>query len=246
VWVGVGIAVMACAGVGVGLKLVSEQLPHRQQEALETVVALVAVAVVTWMIFWMRRHARGLRRELESSAGTALATGSVLALVGMAFFAVIREGFETAVFLLAAFDASSRPLAAGGGALLGVLAAVALGWGIYRGGVRIDLARFFRVTSVVLVLVAAGLVASGLHTAHEAAWLETFQRQVLDLEWLVEPGSVRAALLTGMLGLQPHPVEAEVAGYALYAIPMLLVVLWPRGLRPFRRAAVPSAAGGTR
>src|SRR6478752_4627410 len=123
-WVWLGVAL--CAGVGVGLKLVSEQLPYRQQEGLETVVALVAVGMVTFMIFWMRKHARGLKRELEGHAGAALAAGGVLALIAMAFFAVIREGFETAVFLLAAFDASTRPAAAGGGALLGVLVAVAL------------------------------------------------------------------------------------------------------------------------
>ena len=250
VWVGVGIAVAICVGVGVGLKLVSEQLPYRQQEGLETVVALVAVGMVTFMIFWMRKHARGLKRELQESAGAALAAGSVLALIGMAFFAVIREGFETSVFLLAAFDASSRPLAAGGGAVLGVLVAVVLGWGIYRGGVKVNLARFFRVTSVVLVLVAAGLVASAIHTAHEAAWLNGWQTQVMNLEWLVAPGSVRSALLTGMLGLQPRPVVAEVAGYLLYAIPMLLVVLWPRGLRiRLRRQEapqeVPAALGPT-
>jgi high-affinity iron transporter len=245
VWAGVAIAVAICAAVGIGLKVLSQELPQRQQEGLETVVAVVAVGMVTFMIFWMRRHARGLKRELEGSARAALAAGSVLALVGMAFFAVLREGFETAVFLLAAFDASTRPLAAGGGALLGVVVAVVLGWGIYRGGVRINLARFFRVTSVVLVLVAAGLLASAAHTAHEAAWLNSFQDQVLNLEWLVAPGSVRSALLTGMLGLQPRPVVAEVTVYLLYAIPMLLVVLWPRDWRVrFRRhQEAPPAVG---
>ncbi len=244
VWAGVALAIGICVAVGVGLKLLSEQLPYRQQEGLETVVALVAVAAVTFMVFWMRKHGRGLKRELETSAGAALAAGSVLALIAMAFFAVIREGFETAVFLLAAFDASTRPAAAGGGAVLGLLVAVALGWGIYRGGVKINLARFFRVTSVVLVLVAAGLVASAIHTAHEAAWLEAWQSQVFDLEWLVAPGSVRSALLTGMLGLQPRPVAAEVSGYLLYAVPMLLVILWPRSLRArLRRGEAQSALG---
>jgi high-affinity iron transporter len=189
----------------------------------------------------MRRHARDLRRSLEHEALAALARGSAVALVAMAFFAVIREGFETAVFLLAAFDATTSPIAAGTGALLGVLLAAALGWGIYRGGVRIDLARFFRVTGVVLVLVAAGLVASALHTAHEAGWLNGLQAQALDLRWLVDPGSVRSALLTGMLGLQPQPTVGEVGGYLLYAVPMLLFVLWPH-TRRVRRApqAVPS------
>ena len=93
---------------------------------------------------------------------------------------------------------------------------------------KINLARFFRVTSVVLVLVAAGLVASALHTAHEAGWLNSFQTQAVDLEWLVAPGSVRSALLTGMLGLQPRPGRRPRSpATSLYAIPMLLVVLWP-------------------
>ena len=239
-WAGVALAVAISIGVGVGLRLLSEQLPYRQQEGLETVVGFLAVGVVTFMIFWMRKHARGLRRELERSAGAAIATGSVLALVGMAFFAVIREGLETAVFLVAAFDASTKPVATGSGAVLGILLAALLGWGIYRGGVKIDLARFFRLTSVVLVLVAAGLVASALHTAHEAAWLNTLQAQALDLEWLVEPGSVRSALLTGMVGLQPRPVVAELAGYLLYAIPMLFVVLWPGGRRRLHPATPPA------
>src|SRR5262245_36074438 len=231
VWVGVALAVAICAGVGIGLKVVSEQLPYQQQEGLETVVALVAVGVVTFMIFWMRKHARGLKRELEGSAGAALAAGSVLALIAMAFFAVIREGFETAVFLLAAFDASTRPLAAGGGALLGVLVAVALGYGIYRGGVKINLARFFRLTSVVLVLVAAGLLASAMHTAHEAAWISSWQDEALDLTAVIRPGTTTSALVTGMLGIQPHPSVAELTGWLLYAIPMLAFVLWPAGAK---------------
>jgi high-affinity iron transporter len=230
VWAGVGLAVGICIAVAVGLAVLSRELPERGQEGLETVVGLVAVAAVTFMVFWMRRHARGLKHELEDGASAALARGSVAALVAMAFFAVIREGFETSVFLLAAFDASTRPVAAGGGALLGVVAAVALGWAIYRGGVRINLARFFRFTSVVLVLVAAGLVATAFHTGHEAGWITGLQSQAFDLEWLVAPGSLRSALLTSMLGLQPRPVVIEVLAYVAYAIPMLLAVLWPRAL----------------
>ena len=160
VWAGVALAAVLCVLVGIGLELLSRELPYRQQEGLETVVALVAVVAVTWMIVWMRRNGRRLRGDLERGVSAALARGSVVALVAMAFFAVIREGFESAVFLLAAFDASSSPVAAGGGALLGFAVAILLGWGIYRGGVRIDLVRFFRVTGVVLVLVAAGLLAS--------------------------------------------------------------------------------------
>ncbi|HEY7398456.1 MAG TPA: iron uptake system protein EfeO, partial [Gaiellaceae bacterium] len=230
-WLGVAAAVVLCVGIAVGLQLLDEDLPQAQQEGLETVVAAVAVAMVTFMILWMRRHARGLAGELRASAASALQRGSTLALVAMAFFAVVREGIETSVFLLAAFQASGNATAAGIGATLGVLVAVLLGYGIYRGGVRLNLARFFRVTGVALVLVAAGLVMSAIHTAHEATWLNSLQGKAVDLGWLVRPGTVVSSLLTGVLGLQPQPTVGEAAGWLLYAIPMLAIVLWPRGVR---------------
>lgn len=230
VWLGVAIAVVLCTAVGVALQLLDEQLPQRQQEQLETVIGVCAVGIVTFMIVWMRRHAARLRGEIERSAASALATGSVVGLVAMAFFAVLREGLETAVFLLAAFQESSSPLSAGFGALLGILTAVAISLGIYRGGVRIDLARFFKVTAIFLVLIAAGLLASAMHTAHEGGWVNSLQGQALDLSWLVVPGTVTASLLTGMLGLQPRPTDGEVLVYLLYAVPMLLFVLWPAQL----------------
>jgi high-affinity iron transporter len=242
VWIGVGIAIALCTAIGVGLQIANEQLPQRQQEQLETVVGLCAVGIVTFMIVWMRRHAAGLRAELEERAAAALAAGSVVGLVAMAFFAVLREGLETAVFLLAAFQAAGNSALAGLGALLGILTAVALGAGLYRGGIHINLARFFKVTAAFLVLIAAGLLATAVHTAHEAGWLNAFQGQALDLSWLVVPGTVTSSLLTGMLGLQPLPTDAAAAVYLLYAVPMLLYVLWPQSLR---RRRVP-AGGGTR
>jgi high-affinity iron transporter len=231
VWVGVLIAVLLCSGVGVGLQLLNQDLPQRQQEMLETVVGVCAVGIVTFMVVWMRRHARGMKAELEAHAAAALARGSVFALVGMAFFAVLREGLETAVFLLAAFQAAENELTAGLGALLGILTAIVIGAGLYRGGIRINLARFFRVTSVVLVVVAGGLLATAAHTAHEAAWLNNFQGQALDLSWLVVPGTVTSSLLTGMLGLQPLPTYAEAGIWLIYVVPMLLYVLWPQSRR---------------
>ncbi len=230
-WLGVGIAIVLCTAVGVGLDLIGEQLPQKEQEGLETVIGVVAVAAVTYMIVWMRRHARSIKGTLEGEAASALATGSTFALVGMAFLAVLREGFETSVFLLAAFQDSTDTTAAGAGAVLGLIAAVAIGLGLYRGGVRINLTRFFRFTGLILVFVAAGLLASAAHTGHEAGWINSFQSQALDLTWLVQPGTVSGALLTGMLGLQPTPTQIEVAVYLLYAVPMTLYVLWPDRLR---------------
>jgi FTR1 family protein len=247
-WVlaGVAAAVLLCAAAGVALHVLSRDLPQRQQEGLESVIAAIAVGMVTYMVVWMRRHSRQLKGQLESAAAGALAAGSATALVAMAFLAVLREGFETAVFLLAAFQEDGNARLAGLGAALGVAVAVALGYGIYRGGVRINLSKFFRATGVVLVLVAAGLVVSALHTAHEAGWLNVGQQPTLDLTGLVAPGSIRASLLTGMLGLQPKPVLIEVLGWLLYLLPVGCYVGWPAGRRtsrPLQAGAVVGAVG---
>ena len=229
VWTGVLAAVLICLAVGIALKIVSADLPQRQQEGLETIIGAVAVAMVTYMVVWMRRHSRDLKGQLEGAVGSALAHGSAKALVAMAFLAVLREGLETAVFLLAAFNASGNGATAGLGALLGVLVAAILGYGIYRGGVRINLSKFFRATGLVLVVVAAGLVMTALHTAHEAGWLNAGQDRVFDISWLVRNGSVQASLITGVLGIQPMPTVIEVVGWLLYLVPVGLYVAWPPG-----------------
>jgi high-affinity iron transporter len=233
-WAGVGIAVALCFGVAIALRVVGQELPETGQASLETAVGLVAVAAVSYMIVWMRRNARGIKATLEGSAASALATGSTTALVAMAFLAVLREGFETSAFLLAAFQDAADTTAAGAGAVIGLIAAIAIGLGIYRGGVRINLSRFFRLTGLVLVFVAAGLLATAVHTAHEAGWFNGLQGHALDLTWLVQEGTISGSLLTGMLGLQPTPTVGEVAVYVLYAVPMVLYVVWPDRLRPRR------------
>ncbi len=235
---GVAAAVTICALGGLALEVFSRNLPQRQQEGLETVIGILAVGMVTYMVIWMKEHARGLRGELESMAADALGgsgrAGS--AMVVMAGLAVLREGFETVVFLLAAFNESGSGAGAGIGAVSGIALSVVLGYGIYRGGVRINLSKFFRATGLVLVLVAGGLVVTALHTAHGAGWLDAGQYRLLDLSWLVRPGSVLASLLTGMLGIQPFPVLAEVLGWLLYVIPVGLFVAWPPGRAVPRRA----------
>jgi high-affinity iron transporter len=239
-WIGVGIAVTLCVGVAIVLRAIGESLPFRQREALEGTLALLAVAGVSYMVVWMRRHAKELKRQLEDHAERALVMGSTLALVGMAFFAVLREGLETAIFMLAAFQSSSDPLSTGLGATIGVVVAIALGYGLYKGGVRINLSRFFRVTGFVLVLVAAGLLASSVHEYAEAGVVSFGQAQALDISWLVRPNTALASLLTGMLGLQPTPTVAEVGAWLVYAVPMSLYVLWPHRPRRVEPAAVPT------
>ncbi len=242
-WIGVGVAIVLCSAVAVTLNVIGQDLPQQQQEGLETIIGLIAVSTISYMIVWMRRNARSIKATLEGEAASALATGSTMALVGMAFLAVLREGFETSVFLLAAFQDATDTAAAGVGAVLGLVAAVAIGLGLYRGGVRINLTRFFRVTGLILVFVAAGLLATAAHTAHEAGWINGLQGQALDLSWLVQPGTISGSLLTGMLGLQPAPTVIEVLVYALYALPMALYVVWPDRLRPrLRRPSVRTGA----
>jgi len=243
VWTGTGIAVAICIAIAVLLQVISSDLPQRGQEGLETVVGALAVCMVTYMIMFMRRHARDLKGELQGAAASALASGSSRALVVMAFLAVLREGFETAVFLLATFHASGDASTSWLGAVLGIVLAAVIGYGIYRGGIRLNLARFFRVTGFVLVVVAAGLVMTAFHTANEAGWLTVGQQQAFDLSWLVRPGTPLSSLLTGVLGIQPFPVWIEAIGWLAYLVPMAIIVAWP-SRRPGAgsRAARPATA----
>jgi high-affinity iron transporter len=239
VWGGVAVALAICAAVAVALNAVGRSLPSKQHEFLEGTLALVAVAGVTYMVVWMRRHSRDLKRQLEAHAESALVQGSVFALVAMAFLAVLREGLETAVFMLASFEGSSNPAATGTGAVLGVAVASGLGYAIYKGGVKINLSRFFRVTGFVLVLVAGGLLALAAHAFEEAGVLTAMTGRAVDLTWLVAPGTIRGSLLTGTLGFQPVPTIAEVVLWLVYVIPMGLYVVWPAG--PRRTTPAPAA-----
>jgi high-affinity iron transporter len=238
VWIGTATAVVICVGIAIALQVISSDLPQQQQEGLETVVGALAVCMVTYMIIFMRRHARDLKGDLEGAAASALASGS-RALVVMAFLAVLREGFETAVFLLATFHASGDATLSWVGAVVGILLAAVVGYAIYRGGVRLNLARFFRVTGLVLVVVAAGLVMTAFHTANEAGWLTVGQVQAFDLSWLVRPGTPVESLVTGVLGIQPYPVWIEVAAWIAYLVPMIIIVAWPASAR--RRPVAASA-----
>jgi high-affinity iron transporter len=160
----------------------------------------------------------------------------------MAFLAVLREGFETAVFLIAVIQNSASAGSATAGAVIGIVIAVGLGWGIYRGGVHLNLARFFKITGLVLAVVAAGLAMTAVHTAFEAGWLTSGQATAADLTWLVRPGTVLSSLITGVLGVQPKPTVSETIAWFVYAVPVIAYVAWPRH-RPARTAPRPEKAG---
>jgi high-affinity iron transporter len=226
-FIGVGLAILISIGVGLGLEVLSTSLPQRQQEMLETVIGAIAVVFVTTMIVWMNRHAFQMKGELEREAQQAINHGSSLALAGMAFLAVLKEGFETSVFLLAAIQASGGGrLWAVLGAVAGIAVAIGIGVGLYYGGLKLNLGRFFKVTGVFLVFIAAGLVLSSLRTAHEAGWITIGQQRVADLSSWMPTRSVLGALITGMFGIPTDPRLVEVLGWLFYAIPVLVIFLW--------------------
>ena len=224
-----GLAVLIGIAVGVALMVLEQALPQAQQEALETVIGVVAIVFVTTMIIWMKHNARYMKQNLEQGAASKLKTGGALAMAGMAFLAVLKEGFETAVFLLAVFTSlsggSSQALGVAG-AVVGVVLAVVIGYLIYFGGSRFNLGLFFKATGPFLILVAAGFVAAALRTGHEAGWINIGQQQVMSLPFLAN-GTVLGALVTGMFGIQPDPRLIEVIGYFMYLVPVMVVYCWP-------------------
>ena len=167
VWVGVGAALALSLAVGAALFAAGAELEGRSEAVFEGVVMLTAAGLLTWMIFWMRGRARTLRKEIEGRAQAALDAGSALGLGIVVFIGVAREGVETALFLFSSVEGSSS-LVSFVGALLGGAAAVGLGYLFYRGSHRLNLRTFFTATSVLLLVFAGYLLASGLHELAEA------------------------------------------------------------------------------
>lgn len=236
-WVGVGLAVVLSVIVGVALDMTERALPQASQEAMESVIGAIAVFFVTGMIMWMNTHAHNMKKALENDAAQAISQSSAWALASMAFLAVLKEGFETSVFLLATFSVAQSAMWAAVGAVIGLLVSVVIGCGIYFGGIRINLSRFFRFTGLFLILVAGGLIITALLTAHEAGWLNIGQQRVADLSWLVPPGTIRSALMTGVLGIPSDPNQIQTAAWLLYIVIVSVMVYWPAQHRPSPKTA---------
>lgn len=229
IWTGIGIAVTIALAFGSLLEFGSQELTFEAQEALGGSLSVLAVGLVTWMVFWMRRTARHLRSELHGKLDAALRMGTG-ALVATAFLAVGREGLETALFVWASVHAASdgtpRPLI---GVALGLATAVLLGWLFYRGALRINLAKFFTWTGGMLVVVAAGVLAYGFHDLQEAGWLPGLTSLAFDISGTVPPDSWYGTLLKGVFNFQPDPTVLQVTVWALYLVPTLAVFLAPVG-----------------
>ncbi|MFE5716234.1 iron uptake transporter permease EfeU [Streptomyces sp. NPDC056501] len=232
IWIGIGVAVGVALAFGAGLEFGSQELTFEAQELLGGSLSIVAVVLVTWMVFWMRRTARHLKAELHGRLDAALRMGTG-ALVATAFLAVGREGLETALFVWASVRASSdgsyAPLA---GVVLGLLTAVLLGWLFYRGALRINLAKFFTWTGGMLVVVAAGVLAYGVHDLQEARFLDGLADKAFDVSATIPPDSWYGTLLKGVFNFQPDPTVLQVTVWALYLIPTLALFLAPIGSGP--------------
>lgn len=230
VWWGTGLALAVSIAAGTLIFVVGGEFEGTAEQVFEGLVTLSAVVVLTWMIFWMRRQGARIKSELQEKVDTALVAGE-FALAALAFFAVLREGIETALFIFAAAEGTA--VEAGGiggqliGAALGLGLATVLGVLLYRGGIRLNLRTFFRVTGAVLIVIAAGLFAYSIHELQEAGWFPVLESHAFTLSATLPDDSGVGAVLRGLVGYNADPTVLEVASWLAY-----LVVIGALYLRP--------------
>ena len=224
IWAGVAAAVGVSVGFGALLTFGPSGLTFEAQEAIGGGLSILAVGLVTWMVFWMARTARTLGSDLKSRVdNSAGGTGWGLAVV--AAIAVGREGLETALFLWAAAKAtgeSTQPLA---GALLGLVAAAGFGYLLHRGVLKVNLSRFFTWTGAALVVIAGGVLSYGIHDLQEAGLLPGLRSLAFDISGLVPPSSWYGTLLKGTLNFSPATTWLEAAAWLLFVLPVLFLYL---------------------
>jgi high-affinity iron transporter len=235
---GVGAAVALSVGVGLIVSLTVGNLPLVMRETIEGIAAFAAVIVLTWMLFWMRRQGRAIKGDLERGVDAALQGGSTMALAGLAFIAVVREGLETVLFLFAIGSSSGDVVPLLVASAAGLAVAVAIGWAIFALGVRIDLRRFFTITGVVLIFVSAGLVSYGIAEFTEAGLLPATP-VVFDLSATLPESGLLGSLLVGLFGYTAAPTVLQVVGYLGYLIPVLFLFVAPS--RPKVAPVAPAA-----
>lgn len=240
-WIGVLAAVGFSILAGVLLTAGTASLSRKQQELVEGITGLVAVAVLTWMIFWMRHHAHHLKASLHAKIDEAVETGATFTLVFLAFTAVAREGLETVLFLNAALNYSDSAVRSGGAAILGLAVASGLGYGIYRGGVQLNLKAFFQVTGGLLIVIAAGILASSVHELNEAGYLLFLTERAWDTSGIANPSAggiagVLGSLLKGMIGYEPRPTVLQVLVYWGYMIPCAFMFFAVPAIKARRRS----------
>jgi high-affinity iron transporter len=237
-WLGVGAAIAVSLAVGAILEFTAANLSDAALETFVGITSLVTVAFVTTMVFWMQRTARHMKADLEGHLRTALAAGPVAILV-TAFVAVVREGVETALFLWSNVQSNGDSLSSLIGGLIGITMAVVLGWALYRRSVQLDLAKFFTITGVFLIIIAAGVLTYGLHELAEAGRIaET--AVVFDISSWYDGDSWYGSVLKGIFGFRPEMLALEVAAWFAYVVPVTWLFL--RGIRKPAPAPQPAVA----
>lgn len=226
VWIGVFVAVIASLVLAFFIQLIGMELEGRAEEIFEGATMFLAVGVLTWMIFWMRTQARLVKTSLERDVQDAVETGTKWGLILVAFIAVFREGVETALFLsAAAFASSGQGILIG--AALGLAAAILIGYLIYASTAKLNVKHFFNITSVLLLLFAAGLLAHGIHEFQEAGIIPTMNEHVWDTNHLLDENSDTGQMLKAVFGYNGNPSIEEVVGYFGYWVVVLVGLrLW--------------------
>jgi high-affinity iron transporter len=224
IWLGVGLAVLLALGIGALLTYGTYGLSFTAQETIGGVLSIVATALVTWMVFWMLRTARDLKGHLQGHIDKHL-VGAGFGLVLVAFLAVGREGIETALFLWAAVQATGATTMPLLGAGLGIATAIALGWLIYAGMLKINLSKFFTYTGAILIVVAAGVLSYGVHDLQEAGILPGLHALAFNVSAAVPPDSWYGTLLKGTLNFSPATTWLEMFVWLAYAVPTLTLFI---------------------
>ncbi len=241
VWWGTGLAAVASLAAGATIFTVGAEFEGTAEQLFGGLVTLTAVGVLTWMIFWMRRQGAGIRAELHDKVDMALLGGGA-ALAAIAFFSVLREGVETALFLFAAAEGTAVGTGGVGGqllgAILGLALAVFLGVLLYRGAIHMNLRTFFRLTGFVLIVIAAGLFAAGIHELQEAGWLPLLESTAFDVTSSLSDEGGLGAIFRGLIGYNADPTVLEVVAWFGYLIVVGALYLRPAAVATTQRPAI--------
>ena len=232
-WTGVLAAIVASIGLGAFLTFTSVSLSDRGQELFAGVTSFIAVALVTWMVFWMKRTARNLRNELQGKVDAAASTGP-LALAGAAFFAVIREGLETSLFVYTNFQSVHDTASSATGLVLGFAVSITLGYLIYKSAIKLNLSKFFTYSGVALIIVAAGVLSYGIHEFQELGYLPGPDAFAWDVTSFIAKDSILGASLSGTIGFDTTTSWLQLGAYVMY----LGAVLVPYLSKPRAKATV--------
>ncbi len=222
VWLGLAAAVMISAAAGWGFHWLGITLEGKAEKIFEGVAMILAAGILTWMILWMQKQAGNLQEGMARDIHQAAEANNGWGIFSLVFFAVFREGLELALFLTAAGLNAGFQLSLIGG-LIGIAAAAAVGWALFKSLIQLRLSTFFRVTKVLFILIAAGLLAYGIHEFNELGWIPGIVSPVWDINPILPEQSVLGSLLKSILGYNGNPSLTEVGGYILYILTMFFI-----------------------